>query len=127
MFDRLIDKIIEIWDIIVPFITIHDYERAVVLRNGKFKKILEPGFYLKIPYVDYILSHHIAITTIGLHPQSVTTKDGESIVVRGIIKYKIIDVHNYLILVNDAEDAMGDTRRRRVKDTINEKDWEGIK
>lgn len=126
MLDRLIDIIVQIWDVLVPFITIHDYERGVVLRNGKFRKVLEPGLYGKIPYFDTVLTHHVAITTIGLQPQSVITKDGKNIVVRAIVKYKIVDVHNYLVLVNDAKDAMADTTMGIIKETINERDWEEV-
>jgi len=126
MFDKLIDLIIDWIADIMPFIIIHEYQEAVVLRFGKYHKVIEKGFHFKIPFFDTIMEQQIAITTLGLHPQSVTTKDGKSIVVRGIVKYKIIDVHVYLIIVNDAQDAMADTTMGIIKETINEKDWEEI-
>lgn len=126
MFDKLLDLIIQWIADILPFVIIHEYQEAVVLRFGKYHKVITKGPHFKIPFFDTIIEQHIATTTLGLHPQSVTTKDGKAIVIRGIIKYKIIDVHNYLILVYDAQDAMADTTMGIIKETVNERDWEEI-
>lgn len=123
MFDKLLDIIFQVWEKIIPFVIIHEYQEAVVLRFGKYLKVIGKGMHFKIPYFDTIIEQHIAITTIGLPPQSLTTKDGQSIVVRGMIKYKIADVHNYLILVFDAKDAMIDTTCGIIRETINDKTW----
>lgn len=126
MFDKLIDLIIEWIADIIPCIIIPEYKAGVVLRFGKYKKTIEGGFHWKIPFFDNIIQDFICTTTLGLHPQSVTTKDGKSIVVRGIIKYKISDIHNYTILVYDSKDAMSDTTMGIIKETINERDWEDV-
>jgi len=123
MLDKLIDLIIQIWDVLFPIVKIYDYEQAVVMRNGKFLKIWTAGRHYKIPYFDDVLNHHVSTTTIALSPQSLTTKDGQSIVVKGMIKYKVTDIHAFLILVNDAKDAMVDSTMGIIRETVNERDW----
>lgn len=126
MFDRLLDLIIQLWEEIIPFIIILEYQEAVVLRFGKFCKVIKKGVHFKIPFFDNITKQHTTITTIGLPPQSLTTKDGQSIVVRGMIKYKIADVHNYIVLVYDAKDAMVDTTCGIIREIVNDKTWQEI-
>lgn len=126
MLDKLIDLIIQFLEDILPFVIIPEYKKGVVLRFGKYKKTMDGGIHFKIPFFDNIIQDFICTTTLGLHPQSVTTRDGKSIVVRGIIKYKIFDIHNYTILVYDSKDAMSDTTMGIIKETINERDWEDV-
>lgn len=127
MLDKLIDILVNIWDAIVPYVIVLEYQEGVLLRFGKYKRNIKKGFHWKIPIVDETVIEHIAITTTTLPPQSLTTLDGQTIVVKGIIKYKIIDIHKYAILVWDAKDALVDTTCGLIRDTINEKNWEEIR
>jgi regulator of protease activity HflC (stomatin/prohibitin superfamily) len=99
--------------VIVP-----SYEQAVLLRNGKFKKVLEPGFHVKLPILDEVISQHVVITTLSLAAQSLYTKDRQNIVVKGVIKYKISDVKVFLLEVFDAQDALADMTQSIIKNII---------
>ena len=97
---------------------IPDYEQAVLLRNGKFKKVLGPGFHVKLPIFDEVISQHVVITTLSLAAQSLYTKDRQNIVVKGVIKYKISDVKVFLLEVFDAQDALADMTQSIIKNII---------
>jgi len=56
MFDKLIDLLTSWWNYIIPAVIVPSYEQAVLLRNGKFKKVLEPGFHAKLPIFDEVMS-----------------------------------------------------------------------
>jgi len=127
MLDKLIDILVNIWGAIVPYVIILEYQEGVLLRFGKYKKVIKKGFHWKIPVIDETVIEHIAITTTTLPPQSLTTLDNETIVVKGIIKYRITDIHKYAILVWDAKDALVDTTCGLIRDTVNEKNWEEIR
>ena len=94
------------------------YEQAVLLRNGKFKKVLEPGFHVKLPIFDEVISQHVVITTLSLAAQSLYTKDRQNIVVKGVIKYKISDVKVFLLEVFDAQDALADMTQSIIKNIV---------
>jgi regulator of protease activity HflC (stomatin/prohibitin superfamily) len=118
MFDKLIDLLTQWWLEISPAIIIRDYEEAVLLRLGKYRKNLYPGFYFKIPIVDEVIVQHVVVTTLSLSAQSLYTKDKQNIVVKGVIKYKIADVKTFLLEVFDAQDAIADMSQSIIKNVI---------
>ena len=118
MFDKLIDVLANFWSYLMPAVIIPDYEQAVLLRNGKFKKVLGPGFHVKLPIFDEVISQHVVVTTLSLAPQSLYTKDQKNIVVKGVVKYKIIDVKVFLLEVFDAQDAIADMTQSIIKNII---------
>ena len=118
MFDKLIDVLLEWWGQIIPFHIIRDYEAAVLLRFGRFKKVIGPGLHFKIPFFDEVIDQHIVTTTLSLDAQSLYTKDKQNIVVKGVIKYKIGDVKIFLLEVWDAQDALSDMASSIIKNVI---------
>lgn len=102
----------------MPAVIIPDYEQAVLLRNGKFKKVLSPGFHVKLPVFDEVVSQHVVVTTLSLSAQSLYTKDRQNIVVKGVIKYKISDVKVFLLEVFDAQDALSDMTQSIIKNIV---------
>jgi len=118
MFDKLIDVLLEWWGQIIPFYIIRDYEAAVLLRFGRFKKVIGPGLHFKIPFFDEVIDQHIVTTTLSLDAQSLYTKDKQNIVVKGVIKYKIGDVKIFLLEVWDAQDALSDMASSIIKNVI---------
>ncbi len=118
MFDKLIDLLTSWWSYLMPAVIIPDYEQAVLLRNGKFKKVLHPGFHVKLPIFDEVVNQHVVITTLSLPAQSLYTKDRQNIVVKGVVKYKISDVKVFLLEVYDAQDALADMTQSIIKNIV---------
>ena len=125
MFDKLIEIISHWWLQIVPFVIVRDYEEAVLLRFGRFNKLLKPGLHLKLPFFDEVIEQHIAITTLSLDAQSLYTKDKQNIVVKAVVKYKIADVKTFLLEVYDAQDAISDMSQSIIKNVIMSMTMEG--
>lgn len=123
MLDRLIDIVLQFIDQLMPFTVIPYYDRGVRLRFGKPKGVLEYGFHWKIPFADEILTHMVMPTTLNLTEQSLTTRDGQSIVVKGIIKYRVSDVEILLLEVNSATDAISDMVSGLIRDKVITKNW----
>ena len=73
MFDKLIEIITHWWLQLTPAIIIRDYEEAVLLRFGIFKRVLKPGLHLKIPLFDEVIDQHVVVTTLSLDAQSLYT------------------------------------------------------
>jgi regulator of protease activity HflC (stomatin/prohibitin superfamily) len=121
MFDKLIDLLSNWIEQILPLFIITDYEMGVLLRFGKYKKIVGPGIYFKIPFFDHVLSQHVVVTTLSLPPQSLYTKDKQNIVVKGVVKYRISEVKTFLLEVYDAQDAISDMTQSIIKNIIMDK------
>lgn len=124
MFDKLIELILEFWNSIVPFVIINQYNKGVLLRLGIYKRTLEPGWYIKMPIIDEVLTHVVVPTTMPLPEQSLVTKDGKDILVEAVIKYSVSDIKILLIEVNDTVDAISDMTRSIIKTILTDKTWE---
>ena len=118
MFDKLVELLINWWIEIKPMVIIRDYEEAVLLRFGTFKRVLKPGLHFKVPFFDEVIDQHVVITTLSLDAQSLYTKDKQNIVVKGVIKYRIADVKIFLLEVWDAQDALSDMSASIIKNVI---------
>ena len=118
MLEKLIELLSNWWSQISPVVIVPIYEEAVLLRVGKFLKILKPGLHFKIPLFDEVISQHVVVTTISLPAQSLYTKDKQNIVCKGVIKYRIADVKIFLLEVYDAQDAISDMTQSIIKKII---------
>jgi regulator of protease activity HflC (stomatin/prohibitin superfamily) len=139
MLDAIINLLALIWDKLVPWEKINHYDRGVRLRLGKAvlvkekgkpreewkPRILEPGFYWKLPFgIDDINTHMVKMTTMDLTEQSLTTKDGQQVVVRGVLKYDVSDVAIVLLETDGPAAAVADLSMGFIKDAVAEKTWE---
>lgn len=126
MLDRLFDLLVLIWEAIVPYKIINQYDRGVRLRFGKFKSVLEPDFHWKLPIFDTIIEHGSVWTTHSMPAQSLTTKDAKDIVVKGIIKYRVVDMKIFALEVWDAVDAISDMVQGIIFDIVKDKTWDEL-
>jgi len=109
MFEKLVAYISERIDRLLPWVELTDTDAGIVLRFGKYSRSVGPGLNLKWPIIEQVLTETIVITTLPLRSQTLTTKDGKSVVVSSIVKYAIKDVKPYLLEIWDAVDVLGDT------------------
>jgi SPFH/Band 7/PHB domain protein len=78
--------------IIIPGVRIiNQYERGVVQRLGRFRKILDPGLHVIIPYIDSLRNVDIRTTPMDVPKQEVITKDNVTVNVDAVVYFKVID------------------------------------
>jgi regulator of protease activity HflC (stomatin/prohibitin superfamily) len=64
----------------------------VVERLGQFYKVLEPGWHLTIPFIDFVRRRVSTKQQIlDIEPQNVITKDNVKILIDNVIFYKIMN------------------------------------
>ena len=108
MFDKLLDFLLSMIEQVLPFFVVRQYQQGVLLRFGRFREAMGPGPHWKIPFVDIVDLYGTAMTTLTLPAQSITTKDGKSVVIKAVIKYEVLDVEVFGVKVADAKDALSD-------------------
>lgn len=78
-----------LWKVLV---IVPNHQNFVLERLGKFKRVLVPGFYFRVPIVDRIAYHHdIREQVIDVHSQSCITRDNIQLLVDGLIFLKVMD------------------------------------
>lgn len=126
MFDKIFEFLRTIWTHLVPYCIITEMELGCVLRFGRYSRVLTPGIHLKIPFADSVYAYHVKTCTSHLAAQTLTTKDGKSIVLKAIVRYNIFDIKLYTIEVYDAFDAINDTVQGIICELVCSSDWKKI-
>ncbi|CAH1644474.1 unnamed protein product [Spodoptera littoralis] len=75
------------------FVVVRQFERAVILRNGKLRKnkAYGPGLIQYLPCVDTIKYVDLRIICYAVPPQEALTKDALTVAVDAVVYYKIDD------------------------------------
>lgn len=78
--------------VVIPGVRIiNQYERGVVLRLGKFSRMLKPGFHVIIPYIDHMSKVDVRTTPMDIPKQEVITRDNVTVNVDAIVYFRVID------------------------------------
>lgn len=97
MFDSLLNALSQFWVHIIPWIVVEPYEGGVMLKWGKYRGPLAPGWNLKIPLVHTAMTTHTVPAPYQLDPQALTTQDGIQVTLRATVVYQVNDLHKYLL------------------------------
>ena len=127
MFDRFFNFLISIWTILIPITVVDAYQRAIVLRLGKYCRSLGPGLHWIIPFgVEKVIKDSVVPRTISLEPQSLMTKDNKQIVIQMVFTVEIRNIKDSLLNIEHADDAIRDICYGTVGDMIADWDWEDL-
>jgi len=108
--ERLFDLLLEFMDLFRFWQVIDEFERGIVLQWGKFRREVGPGLRLVCPFgIDEVLVDNVVFKTSNLRTQTLTLKDGKSVVISPVISYRIRDIKRFLLEVEGAEDALADS------------------
>jgi membrane protease subunit HflK len=105
----LVVLVIVLWFLIGGWISIGPQQAGVVLRLGRFERVLPPGVHLRLPApIDQVTRVDVG------HPRSVgdearlLTQDGQIALVDYSVQYKVVDAEKFLFAARSAEDAVRD-------------------
>ena len=83
------------------------WERAARIRLGNRVKVWEPGWHLRLPFVDHIepLNTRLRIADVG--SQTLTTSDGHTLTIGLIVGFRISDPLAALLTMHHPESSCG--------------------
>jgi regulator of protease activity HflC (stomatin/prohibitin superfamily) len=88
--------------------------------------VLAGGLHWKWPFVDEVVTENVFITTVRLQPQTVTTQDNQSVVLAGVVRYRVVDVEMYQTRIGDQHDVLIDTAMGAVLRAAREMTFEQL-
>lgn len=118
MFDRIFEFLALSWERISPFVVVHPYEEAVVLRFGRFLASKKTGFHWKWPFADEVIQVTTCLTTMRLPPQTLTTSDDVQVVVAVVVKYQIRDTEPFVTGIYDQNDVLADVTMGAIRNNV---------
>lgn len=82
-----IKNLFDFWFVIMP------WEQAVFVRAGSRVRILNNGFYFKLPFLDKVFIQSKRMRMIDVPIQTISTKDNKTVTIRSCISYSIDDIY----------------------------------
>lgn len=128
MFDKIIDVLLAIWDKLLPFTVVNQYQAAVVLRFGRFDRVLTPGFHWLWPVgIENALHDGVVTRTSMTSNQICTTADNKTVVLRAVLRWRIRDVKKALLDVEGLDDVTRDVTYGTIERLVNANTWEQVR
>jgi len=96
-----------------------EWERAVVLRLGKFVGVRGPGVFLVIPFVDYVtavIDQRVITTT--FNAEETLTRDTVPVTVDAVLFWHVHDVKQAALEVQDFAGAVNRASQTALRDLI---------
>ena len=97
-----------------------EWEEAIILRFGKFQRLVGPGFFFKWPYIETFLKQDKRIITLDISRQEVMTKDNISITVDAVVFVKIVNTKNSLVNIRNVWDSVMKIAQTIMRDVVGE-------
>lgn len=89
-----------------PWVVVRPWEQGVRVYLGKHAVMLSPGFYWKIPIIHTASVYAIRLRTSYAPLQTLRTKDGRTVSIGIVLKYRIADLRRVLDTLHNPEGTM---------------------
>lgn len=114
----IIDLLRSFWRLFIWWVVINPWEMAIRVRLGKRRTRLGPGLSFRIPYADAIYRQSVRLRFTTLFPQTVTTRDGHTLTIAGVLGYTITNVDKLYDTLHQAEDALRAMAQGSIADYV---------
>lgn len=97
---------------------ISEYERGILFRFGKYKKILNPGWNIVLPIIESYAKVDIRTKAVDVPEQDAITKDNVSIRINAVIYYKVFDAAKAIIEVERFQYAVSQLAQTTMRNVV---------
>ena len=97
-----------------------EWEEAIILRFGKFQRLVGPGFFFKWPYIETFLKQDKRIINLDISRQEVMTKDNISVTVDAVVFVKIVNTKDSLVNIRNVWDSVMKIAQTTMRDVVGE-------
>lgn len=97
-----------------------EWERAVILRLGRYKRTGGPGLFIRIPYIESFRRLDTRTRVMDVERQSIITKDSVTVEVDAFVYYKIMvkDASKAILNVENWEKASTTLAQTTLRDKV---------
>jgi regulator of protease activity HflC (stomatin/prohibitin superfamily) len=104
-----------------------EYERGVVFRLGRYKRLRGPGLYWIIPLnIERAVTVDIRTRTVSAEQQETITRDSVTVKVNAVLWYRIADAARSVIAVADAPAAVYQLALTGLRNIIGQHDLDEV-
>jgi regulator of protease activity HflC (stomatin/prohibitin superfamily) len=100
---------------------IHEYERGLHLRGGRFLAVQEPGWHIQLPLVDTVIIVTVNERLGYVEQIPAMTSDNVTMIVSLQYTYRVTDPRQYALQVSDPERIVFEFVQGKLRDVVNTK------
>ena len=97
---------------------INEYERGILFTFGKFSGVLEPGWRIILPIIQFYRKVDIRTKAVDVPEQEAITKDNVSIKINAVIYYKVFDAGKAVCEVEDFYYAVSQLAQTTMRNIV---------
>ena len=105
---------------------VHEYERGLHLRGGRFVGVQMPGWHVQIPLVDTVILVKTNERLGYVEQISAMTSDNVTMIVSLQYTYKVHDPEQYALQVDDPERIVFEFVQGKLRDVVNTKEMADV-
>jgi regulator of protease activity HflC (stomatin/prohibitin superfamily) len=105
---------------------VNQYERGIILRLGKFNKVVDPGLVILIPIVDRIILIDIREVPMNLPSQEVITADNITIKVSAVVYFQVVKPEDAFLKVQDYVSAIFQLAQTTLRNVVGQSELDEI-
>lgn len=106
MFGDFLGRLLEFFEFLWPLFKIEQWEGGIYSVFGKFRKVLGPGIYPRVPWFVTIHSTSLAWRPLHSGRHDITLKDGKVFTFEAVAMFRVRDLRKSMVVVHDDEHAM---------------------
>ena len=95
-----------------------EWEEAIILRFGKFQRLVGPGFFFKWPLAESFLKQDKRIITLDIARQEVMTKDNISVSVDAVVFMKVVDTKDSIVNIQNVWNSVTKYAQTTMRDAV---------
>ena len=95
-----------------------EWEEAIVLRFGKFQRLVGPGFFFKWPLAESFLKQDRRIVTLDVSRQEVMTKDNISVSIDAVVFMKVVNTKDSLVNIQNLWNSVMRYAQTTMRDVV---------
>lgn len=95
-----------------------EWEEAIVLRLGKFQRLVGPGFFFKWPLAETFLKQDKRIITLDVARQEVMTRDNISVSIDAVVFMKVMKTKDSLVNIQNVWNSVMKYAQTTMRDVV---------
>jgi regulator of protease activity HflC (stomatin/prohibitin superfamily) len=95
-----------------------EWEEAIILRFGKFQRLVGPGFFFKWPFAETFLRKDQRITTLDVSRQEVMTGDNISVSVDAVVFAKVVNTKDSIVNIQNVWNSVMKYAQTTLRDVV---------
>jgi len=124
---RWVAIVLGLWLVFSTFVLVTEQERGVVLRFGRFARILDPGPHFKAPWpIETVEKVNATQSNAYSENVPVFTRDGNLVNVEINVQYRIGDPYLYKFGTRNADDTLEEAAQSAVREQVGRSDLDTV-